>query len=63
MPAAVHRAAVNTVCLKSQNAHAASKRCVRTFLVFKFIRMSNFRLSVMGVYSCIHAVFSGVMRF
>lgn len=25
--------------------------------------MSSFRLSVMGVYSCIQAVFSGVMRF
>lgn len=39
-------------------AHSA-----HTLRVFKFMRMSNLRLSVMGVYSCNQAVFSGVILF
>jgi hypothetical protein len=29
----------------------------------RFMRMSSLRLSVMGVYSCIQDVLSGVIRF
>jgi hypothetical protein len=36
--------------------------CKPTFFVLRFIRMSSFSCSVMGLYSCIQAFFSGVMR-
>jgi hypothetical protein len=41
---------------------SASVSAVRALRVLRFMRMSTFMFSVTGVYSSIHASFSGVMR-